>query len=79
VSESQAVLTTRYFGTQAAAERFIGQGGGGLVLNISSVHEDWPMPGIIVLTVKLIHDPTYPPRNRPTQPEHMCKSGPSGG
>ena len=36
-----------FFGTQATARQFITQGGGGLVLNISSVHEDWPMPGNI--------------------------------
>ena len=38
-------LKSAFFGTQAAAEQFIAQGGGGLILNISSVHEDWPMPG----------------------------------
>ncbi len=27
------------------ARQFIAQGGGGVVVNISSVHEDWPMPG----------------------------------
>ena len=35
------------FGTQRAAKRFIDQGSGGVVVNISSVHEDWPMPGNI--------------------------------
>ncbi|MDQ1512360.1 MAG: glucose 1-dehydrogenase, partial [Microbacteriaceae bacterium] len=39
------------FGTQAAAKQFISQGGGGLILNISSVHEDWPMPGNIAYCV----------------------------
>lgn len=38
-------LKSAFFGTQLAARRFIAQGGGGLVVNISSVHEDWPMPG----------------------------------
>lgn len=38
-------LKSAFFGTQFAAEQFIAQGGGGLVINISSVHEDWPMPG----------------------------------
>ncbi len=38
-------LKSAFFGTQLAAKQFIAQGGGGLVLNISSVHEDWPMPG----------------------------------
>jgi glucose 1-dehydrogenase len=34
-----------FFGAQLAAKQFIAQGGGGLILNISSNHEDWPMPG----------------------------------
>jgi len=38
-------LKSAFFGTQAAAQQFIAQGGGGLVLTVSSVHEDWPMPG----------------------------------
>lgn len=38
-------LKSAFFGTQLAAKQFIAQGGGGLVINISSVHEDWPMPG----------------------------------
>ncbi|MDT7617364.1 MAG: glucose 1-dehydrogenase [Pseudonocardiales bacterium] len=38
-------LKSAFFGTQFAAKQFIAQGGGGIVLNISSVHEDWPMPG----------------------------------
>ncbi|MGH3448291.1 MAG: glucose 1-dehydrogenase [Nocardioidaceae bacterium] len=38
-------LKSAFFGTQLAAKQFIKQGDGGLVLNISSVHEDWPMPG----------------------------------
>jgi glucose 1-dehydrogenase len=37
-------LKSAFFGTKMAAQQFISQGGGGLVLNISSVHEDWPMP-----------------------------------
>jgi glucose 1-dehydrogenase len=44
-------LKSAFFGTQAAARQFIAQGGGGLVLNISSVHEDWPMPGNIAYCV----------------------------
>jgi glucose 1-dehydrogenase len=32
------------FGTQIAAKPMIKQGGG-RIINISSVHEDWPMPG----------------------------------
>lgn len=34
-----------FFGTQFAAKQMIKQGGGGRIINISSVHEDWPMPG----------------------------------
>jgi glucose 1-dehydrogenase len=44
-------LKSAFFGTQIAANQFIRQGGGGLVLNISSVHEDWPMPGNIAYCV----------------------------
>jgi glucose 1-dehydrogenase len=38
-------MKSAFFAAQAAAKRFIEQGEGGLILNISSVHEDWPMPG----------------------------------
>jgi glucose 1-dehydrogenase len=38
-------LKSAFFGTQLAAQQMITQGGGGRVINISSVHEDWPMPG----------------------------------
>ena len=38
-------LKSAYFGTQLAAKQMIKQGGGGRIINISSVHEDWPMPG----------------------------------
>jgi glucose 1-dehydrogenase len=34
-----------FFGTQLAAKQMIKQGDGGRIINISSVHEDWPMPG----------------------------------
>jgi glucose 1-dehydrogenase len=44
-------MKSAFFGSQAAAKQFIAQGGGGLVLNISSVHEDWPMPGNIAYCV----------------------------
>ena len=44
-------LKSAFFGSQAAAKQFITQGGGGLVINISSVHEDWPMPGNIAYCV----------------------------
>ena len=38
-------LKSAFFGTQLAAKQMIKQGGGGRIINISSVHEDWPMPG----------------------------------
>jgi glucose 1-dehydrogenase len=33
-----------FFATQFAAKQMMAQGGGGRIINISSVHEDWPMP-----------------------------------
>ena len=38
-------LKGAFFGTQFAAKQMIAQGGGGRIITISSVHEDWPMPG----------------------------------
>ena len=38
-------LKSAFFGTQIAAQQMIRQGGGGRIINITSVHEDWPMPG----------------------------------
>ncbi len=38
-------LKSAFFGTQLAAKQMIAQGGGGRIINITSVHEDWPMPG----------------------------------
>ncbi|MDZ4659806.1 MAG: glucose 1-dehydrogenase [Bythopirellula sp.] len=38
-------LKSAFFGTQIAAKQMIKQGDGGRVINITSVHEDWPMPG----------------------------------
>lgn len=37
-------LKSAFFGTQLAAKQMIRQGGGGSIINITSVHEDWPMP-----------------------------------
>jgi len=37
-------LKSAFFGIQIAAKQMIRQGGGRIV-NITSVHEDWPMPG----------------------------------
>jgi glucose 1-dehydrogenase len=38
-------LKSAFFGVQIAARQMIAQGGGGTIVNISSIHEDWPMPG----------------------------------
>lgn len=38
-------LKGAFFGTQIAARQMIAQGGGGRIINITSTHEDWPMPG----------------------------------
>jgi glucose 1-dehydrogenase len=38
-------LKSAFFGTQVAAKQMIAQGDGGRIINITSVHEDWPMPG----------------------------------
>ena len=38
-------LRSAFFGTQVAAKQMIAQGNGGRIINITSVHEDWPMPG----------------------------------
>ncbi len=38
-------LKSAFFGTQLAAKQMLKQGSGGRIINISSVHEDWPMPG----------------------------------
>ncbi len=40
-------LKSAFFGTQIAAKQMISQGTAGRIINISSVHEDWPMPGNI--------------------------------
>ena len=37
-------LKSAFFGTQIAAKQMITQGDGGRIINITSVHEDWPMP-----------------------------------
>ncbi|MGH9032935.1 MAG: glucose 1-dehydrogenase [Acidimicrobiia bacterium] len=40
-------LKSAFFGTQLAAKQMMEQGDGGRIINITSVHEDWPMPGNI--------------------------------
>jgi glucose 1-dehydrogenase len=37
-------LKSAFFGTQLAAKQMIAQGTGGTIVNMTSVHEDWPMP-----------------------------------
>lgn len=43
-------LKSAFFGSQLAAKQMIKQGSGGAIINVSSVHEDWPMPGNIAYT-----------------------------
>ena len=38
-------LKSAFFGTQIAARQMMKQNSGGRIINITSVHEDWPMPG----------------------------------
>src|SRR5205809_6624756 len=38
-------LKSAFFGTQIAAKQMVKQGSSGRIINITSVHEDWPMPG----------------------------------
>ena len=38
-------LKSAFFGTQIAARQMPQQGDGGRIINVTSVHEDWPMPG----------------------------------
>ncbi len=38
-------LKSAFFSTQLAARQMLKQGDGGRIINITSVHEDWPMPG----------------------------------
>lgn len=39
------------FGAKIAAEQFIAQGGGGVIVNTSSTHEEWPMPSDLTYCV----------------------------
>lgn len=39
------------FGAKIAAEQFIAQGGGGVIINTSSTHEEWPMPSDLTYCV----------------------------
>jgi glucose 1-dehydrogenase len=44
-------LKSAFFGAQFAAQQFMAQGSSGLIVTISSTHEDWPMPGNIAYCV----------------------------
>ncbi|MBX9922632.1 MAG: SDR family oxidoreductase [Rhabdochlamydiaceae bacterium] len=44
-------LKSAFFATQIAAKQMIKQKNGGRIINISSVHEDWPMPGNVAYCV----------------------------
>ena len=44
-------LKSAFFGAQFAAQQFMAQRSGGLIVTISSTHEDWPMPGNIAYCV----------------------------
>jgi glucose 1-dehydrogenase len=44
-------LKSAFFGAKFAAEQFVAQRSGGLIVTISSTHEDWPMPGNIAYCV----------------------------
>ena len=56
-------LKSAFFGTQIAAKQMIAQGDGGRIINITSVHEDWPMPGnTAVLPVEGRHADAHPHR-----------------
>ena len=62
-------LKSAFFGTQIAAKQMIAQGTGGRIINITSVHEDWPMPGNTpVLPVEGWDADAHPHRRRRTGP-----------
>ena len=62
-------LKSAFFGTQIAAKQMIAQGDGGRIVNITSVHEDWPMPGnTAVLPVQGRHAHAHPHRRRRARP-----------
>ena len=44
-------LKSAFFGAQFAAHQFMAQASGGLIVTISSTHEDWAMPGNIAYCV----------------------------
>ena len=67
-------LKSAFFGTQIAAKQMIAQGGGGRIINITSVHEDWPMPGnTAVLPVQGRHAHAHPHRRRRAGPAQRAR------
>ena len=75
-------LKSAFFGTQLAAKQMIAQGGGGRIINITSVHEDWPMPGnTAVLPVQGRHAHAHPHRRRRARParHHRRRRRPGRG
>lgn len=44
-------IKSAFFGTQLAAKQFLAQKSSGVIVNMSSVHEDWPMPGNVAYCV----------------------------
>jgi len=44
-------LKSAFFGAQFAAQQLVAQRSSGLIVTISSTHEDWPMPGNIAYCV----------------------------
>ena len=76
-------LTSRahFFGTQIAAKQMIKQGGSGRIINITSVHEDWPMPGntAYCLAKGGMRMLTRTAGRRTRQAQHPCCRGRSGG
>ena len=74
-------LKSAFFGTQIAAKQMIKQGGGGRIINITSVHEDWPMPGntAYCLAKGGMRMLTRTAGRRTRQPQHSCRRGRSRG
>ena len=71
-------LKSAFFGTQIAAKQMIAQGDGGRIINITSVHEDWPMPGnTAVLPVEGRHADAHPHRRRRARPARHHSSSAS--
>src|SRR5207247_4618664 len=73
-------LKSAFFGSQMAARQMIKQGGGGRIINITSVHEDWPMPDNIAYCLSTLQNPALLkkldeaiPLGRLAQPEEIAR------